>query len=116
MTYPTLYSHLFGQAERPFVQSVIRGQEKLDHNASAALAASLTREASAQTFYTIRYLADRPLVADAYRAYAYFRWVDDMVDQGQMLKADRLAFLARQQEIIACCYQDEWPENLCPAG
>ena len=114
MTYPTLYSHLFGQAERPFVQSVIRGQEKLDHNASTALAASLTREASAQTFYTIRYLADRPLVADAYRAYAYFRWVDDMVDQGQMLKADRLAFLARQQEIIACCYQDEWPDNLCP--
>jgi len=114
MTYPILYSHQFRRAERPFAQKVIQGQEKFDHIAKAALAASMTREASAQTFYTIRYLADRLLVADAYRAYAYFRWVDDTVDQGQMAKVDRLAFLARQQAIIARCYQGEWPDNLYP--
>jgi phytoene/squalene synthetase len=93
---------------------VIQGQAKFDYTANAALAESLTREASTQTYYTIRYLADRPLMADAYRAYAYFRWVDDKVDQGQMAKVDRLAFLARQQEIIARCCQGERPDNICP--
>jgi hypothetical protein len=37
------------------------------------LAASITRNASKQTYYTIRYLVDDGLVDDAYRAYAYFR-------------------------------------------
>ena len=44
------------------------------------LAASITKAASQQTYYTIRFLADRELVPDAYRAYAYFRWVDDALD------------------------------------
>jgi phytoene/squalene synthetase len=114
MSYPTLYSHQLLRAKELSAQGAIRGQEKFGHIANAALAASITREASTQTFYTIRYLADRSLVADAYRAYAYFRWVDDMVDQGHITKADRLAFLTRQQAIIARCYQGEWPDNLCP--
>ena len=41
------------------------------------LAPSITKTASKQTYYTIRFLVDRERVADAYRAYAYFRWVDD---------------------------------------
>ncbi|MCB8968141.1 MAG: squalene/phytoene synthase family protein [Ardenticatenaceae bacterium] len=84
--------------------------------ASYHLAASITREASRQTYYTIRYLVDRALVADAYRAYAYFRWVDDKLDQGVLTQAERLAFLHRQQEIVACCCQGERPYhlNLCP--
>ncbi len=40
----------------------------------------ITKAASKQTYYTIRFLVDRERVADAYRAYAYFRWVDDTLD------------------------------------
>jgi len=49
-------------------------------NSPLALAPSLTRAASKQTYYTVRFLVDRERVADAYRAYAYFRWVDDTLD------------------------------------
>lgn len=78
------------------------------------LAEVMTREASTQTYYTIRCLADRPLMNDAYRAYAYFRWVDDMVDELHTEQAERLAFLYRQQEIIARCYRGEHLDGLCP--
>ncbi len=74
---------------------------------SQRLATSITREASAQTYYTIRLLADRALVDDAYRAYAYFRWLDDMLDQGQMAAPEAIAFLERQQGIIRRCYRRE---------
>lgn len=77
------------------------------------LAKTITRAASSQTFFTIGCLADRPLVPNAYRAYAYFRWVDDVVDQDQATQAERLNFLARQQEIIACCCRGDWPLDLC---
>ena len=43
-------------------------------------ASSITKAASKQTYYTIRFLVDRERVEDAYRAYAYFRWVDDVLD------------------------------------
>ncbi len=43
-------------------------------------AATLTKIASKQTYYTIRFLVDRARVEDAFRAYAYFRWVDDVLD------------------------------------
>ena len=48
---------------------------------SQALAASITKAASKQTYYTIRFLVDRERVKNAYRAYAYFRWVDDTLDE-----------------------------------
>jgi phytoene/squalene synthetase len=44
------------------------------------LAPSITKAASKQTYYTVRFLVDHERVADAYRAYAYFRWVDDTLD------------------------------------
>ncbi|HLO33618.1 MAG TPA: squalene/phytoene synthase family protein [Anaerolineales bacterium] len=44
------------------------------------LASSITKAASQQTYYTIRFLVDRERVADAFRAYAYFRCVDDTLD------------------------------------
>ena len=47
---------------------------------TSSLASAITKAASKQTYYTIRFLVDRPLVDDAFRAYAYFRWVDDVVD------------------------------------
>ncbi len=66
------------------------------------LAANITKQASKQTYYTIKYLVDGDRVADAYRAYAYFRWVDDTLDQTNAVDFDRLAFLERQQSLINC--------------
>jgi phytoene/squalene synthetase len=71
------------------------------------LAASITWAASKQTFYTIRFLADRDRVRDAYRAYAYFRWVDDWLDAGSDSAADRLAFIGRQSSLLESCLRGE---------
>ena len=101
-------------AERRPALAQIQAQKAPDQLSSSALAASITKKASTQTYFTIRYLVDPQLVDDAYRAYAYYRWVDDTLDQGQLAKAERLDFLARQKEIIERCYQGEWPEGLTP--
>jgi phytoene/squalene synthetase len=68
------------------------------------LGASITRAASLQTYYTVRCLVDRDLVPAAYRAYAYFRWVDDRLDEPGRQRRDRLAFLERQRRLIERCY------------
>jgi phytoene/squalene synthetase len=80
--------------------------------AQTALAASITRAASKQTYYTVRYLVDRDLVPSAYRAYAYFRWVDDCLDLRITERDKRLAFVERQQALIDCCYRGERPPDL----
>ena len=72
-----------------------------------ALAPGITRAASKQTYYTIRFLADRERVSDAYRAYAYFRWVDDRLDAGLDLTSDRITFLERQKSLLEKCYRGE---------
>jgi phytoene/squalene synthetase len=69
------------------------------------LASSITKAASQQTYYTIRFLADPPRVADAYSAYAYFRWVDDTLDAGPNSAQDRITFLERQQSLLEKCYR-----------
>lgn len=75
------------------------------------LATSITRAASVQTFYTIRFLVDRERVADAYRAYAYFRWVDDSLDAQTGSGPERDAFLARQESLLEDCYRGETPRD-----
>ena len=69
------------------------------------LAPSITKSASKQTYYTIRFLVDRERAADAYRAYAYFRWVDDTLDSGPLLCSERNTFLTRQKSLMEKCYQ-----------
>ena len=90
-------------------------------NLQDSLAPSITRAASKQTFYTIRCLVDRERVADAYRAYAYFRWVDDTLDAdsappkrtgavvsaADAIEAQRIAFLERQKSLLEACYRGE---------
>ncbi len=78
------------------------------------LASSITKAASQQTYYTIRFLVDRERVADAYRAYAYFRWVDDTLDAGPSSAlsatagmARRITFIGRQKVLLEKCYQGE---------
>jgi phytoene/squalene synthetase len=74
------------------------------------LPAFITRTASKQAYYTIRYLVDRDRRPAAYRAYAYFRWVDDWLDQPVSKRAERLAFIERQQAIVDWAYQT-FPEK-----
>ena len=81
------------------------------HTSGDALAKEITREASQQTHYTIRLLADRPFAKAAYQAYAYFRWVDDILDDQLTISEERLAFLQRQQMIVAHCTRGAWPDD-----
>lgn len=79
---------------------------------SARLAAAITRAASTQTYYTILLLADRDRVSDAYRAYAYFRWVDDILDAETGSKTEKQAFIERQQKIMEACYFGDVPGDV----
>ncbi len=85
---------------------------KFESKASdSPFASTITRSASKQTDYTIRLLVDRDRVADAYRAYAYFRWVDDQLDENGMSKRERLSFVGHQQALIERCSRGEWPRH-----
>jgi phytoene/squalene synthetase len=79
---------------------------------SGGLAEAITKKASRQSYYTIRLLADRAQVANAYRAYAYFRWVDDQVDErgGDLL--ERLHFVNRQKSLLEACSRGETPAGV----
>jgi phytoene/squalene synthetase len=76
------------------------------------LAASLTWQASKQTYYAIRFLVDKDRVGDAYRAYGYFRWLDDRLDQVALGRPARLALVERQQALIDRCYRGDQPRPL----
>ena len=47
---------------------------------SASLARSITWDGSKQTYIIARLLVDKELVNDFMRAYAYFRWMDNIID------------------------------------
>lgn len=81
---------------------------------SHALAAAITRSASKQTYYTIRFFVDRERVGDAYRAYGYFRWLDDVLDAPEGTQAEKLVFVDRQAILLESCYQGEIPKALSP--
>src|SRR5512136_1272169 len=83
-------------------------------------ASSITKAASKQTYTTIRFLVDRERVDDAYRAYAYFRWVDDVLDadsgsgpvRSDVEASERRAFLERQKSLLESCYRGESPRDV----
>jgi phytoene/squalene synthetase len=74
-------------------------------------ASSITKAASKQTYYTIRFLVDRERVEDAYRTYGYFRWVDDMLDAQSASGPERSALLERQKTLLEHCSQGETPRD-----
>ncbi len=83
-------------------------------NSGAALASAITRAASKQTYYTVRLLVDKDRTDDAYRAYAYFRWVDDRLDSNALSQSERLAFLLREQALVASVYRGRPIDCLAP--
>jgi hypothetical protein len=66
------------------------------HQQSAELARTITKRGSLQTYYTARLMVDKDLVDDFLRAYAYFRWIDDVIDIEARSDQERLAFIEEQ--------------------
>lgn len=79
---------------------------------NATPAALITRSASTQTYYTIRLLADRDRIQDAYRAYGYFRWVDDTLDAETISDVQRTAFFERQKYVLEQSYRGKPPDDV----
>lgn len=79
-----------------------------------SLASRVTRAASTQTYYTIRFLVDRERVEDAYRAYGYFRWVDDTLDSASGSAKERMEFLHCQESLLSKCLHGGVPRENSP--
>jgi phytoene/squalene synthetase len=75
--------------------------------ATASMAKSITFNGSKQTYYTARLMVDKDLVDDFFRAYAYFRWADDIIDVSSNTQEERIAFITRQRELIDGLYQNK---------
>jgi phytoene/squalene synthetase len=69
------------------------------------LAARITRAGSKQTYYTFLLFADRDRLQQAFLAYAYYRWLDDVLDCDAGSREEKLGILTRQQAILDACYQ-----------
>jgi phytoene/squalene synthetase len=88
-------------------------------NTSQTLAAAITKAASKQTYYTIRLFVDRERVDDAYRAYGYFRWVDDVLDaevsigEDTGIRSEKITFVNHQKSLLEACYRGEVPDDVC---
>lgn len=85
----------------------------MNHLANS-LAQNITRRSSLQTYWTIKLLVDRPLINHAFKAYAYFRWLDDQIDQTGKTKVERLKIIGRQKKIIHACYSNRPLHRLSP--
>ena len=81
---------------------------------SAALAHSITWKSSKQSYLTALILADRDMVDDCLRAYAYMRWADDAIDITLQSENDRTVFIARQKMLIENLFMGEGLTGLCP--
>jgi phytoene/squalene synthetase len=77
------------------------------------LARSITRDGSKQTYVTARLMVDRELVDDFLSAYAYFRWVDDVIDVYSRTSKERITFMERQRTIIDGLFNNKTIDNLC---
>jgi phytoene/squalene synthetase len=81
---------------------------------STLLARSITSAGSKQSFYTAYLLVDRELTDDCHRAYAYFRWLDDMIDApssgGDSFNS--IDLINRQKSLVDDLYNNEQVDNL----
>lgn len=78
------------------------------------LAKKITRKSSLQTYLTIKLLVDRGMVDSAYKAYAYFRWLDDEIDANFGTFQERQRLIRRQKNIIASLYKGYTVADLTP--
>lgn len=83
-------------------------------DSTATLARSITWASSKQTYFTALLMVDRALVDDCYRAYSYFRWADDVVDDVSQSGDERVSFLRRQRKLMERLYAGERVKDLTP--
>ena len=57
------------------------------------LSRKVTRDSNKQSQFIVRLFVDKELETDCNRSYAYFRWVDAVVDIKCQTKGDRLTFI-----------------------
>lgn len=81
---------------------------------TAQLARQITWNSSKQTFYTARFLVDNGLQDDCYRAYSYFRWADDVIDEECQTQEERMTFISRQIRLVAELCEGKHFEGLSP--
>ena len=81
---------------------------------TASLAKGITWEGSKQSYFTARWMVDNELRDDAFRAYGYFRWADDVIDISSQTDNERIAFVKRQRELIDALYNGEDFDDLSP--
>ena len=67
----------------------------------------ITRKSSKQAYWIIKLLSDKYLTADAYRAYSYFRWLDDVIDVSNLKRSQIKRIIKRQESIIARAFRKE---------
>jgi hypothetical protein len=73
--------------------------------ASAHLARDLTKSGSKQSYLIARLMVNGKLTDDCLRAYGYFRWADDMIDEPARSCEERIAFIRRQMELVDHLYK-----------
>ena len=59
-------------------------------------------------------MVDEELVDDFYRAYAYFRWMDDIIDVSSYSDDESISFIKRQRGLIESLYNNKQPDDLAP--
>lgn len=84
------------------------------NQSNADLARSITWKGSKQTYVIGRLMIDRDLADDFYRAYAYFRWIDDIIDISSQSDEERITFIRRQRDLIDRLYNGERTDDLTP--
>jgi phytoene/squalene synthetase len=81
---------------------------------SAILARSITRSSDKQTYFIIKNMVDKDLVDDCFRAYSYFRWVDDQIDDILSIPDQRRDFIEKQVRMVKDLYNGIEPQNAIP--
>ena len=84
------------------------------NDSTANLARSITWAGSKQTYIIGRLMIDRDLVDDFFRAYAYFRWADDVIDTSTNSDEECITFIKRQRALIDDLYDNDRPNDLTP--
>ena len=110
MTHITQTIHNHAPVERTSLDARLNTR----HPSTGQTPDVVTRTASSQTFHTIQWLVDRERRPNAFRAYAYFRWLDDALDASGMSTQDRLTILRRQTELVERAFRGDRVTADCP--
>ncbi len=82
------------------------------NDTTAILAKSITFASSKQSYYTALLMVDKDLFTDCLRAYAYFRWADDIIDLSSQSRQESISFIKRQKALINHLYEYKQLSNL----